>query len=144
MGFQSPSGVLGVCRGRGLEELIPSVWFQSPSGVLGVCRIHETATTLEAFALFQSPSGVLGVCRLRPRSRLRSRSRLFQSPSGVLGVCRAYRGRDVMQIFKTAFQSPSGVLGVCRLVGLRLVLWAGHVVSVPFRGFRGLQGGFCL
>ena len=41
---------------------------------------------------------------------------------------------------ETRFQSPSGVLGVCRLIAE-----AGEVevetVSVPFRGFRGLQAG---
>ena len=42
-----------------------SSWtFQSPSGVLGVCRAFSTAI-LTAFdkEVFQSPSGVLGVCR---------------------------------------------------------------------------------
>ena len=45
---------------------------------------------------------------------------------------------DAPGVFE-AFQSPSGVLGVCRTIKIirrhRPVL-----VSVPFRGFRGLQG----
>jgi len=38
--FQSPSGVLGVCRTStgGLGTTAPDGRFQSPSGVLGVCR----------------------------------------------------------------------------------------------------------
>ena len=38
--FQSPSGVLGVCRGNRtpLDAAGVFEWFQSPSGVLGVCR----------------------------------------------------------------------------------------------------------
>ena len=37
------------------------------------------------------------------------------------------------------FQSPSGVLGVCRGVFEALAKALELVVSVPFRGFRGLQ-----
>ena len=38
------------------------------------------------------------------------------------------------------FQSPSGVLGVCRDLE-RAISAIEQVVSVPFRGFRGLQAG---
>ena len=41
--------------------------------------------------------------------------------------------------FDLEFQSPSGVLGVCRTLVEALSEIDGEV-SVPFRGFRGLQG----
>ena len=60
----------------------------------------------------------------------------FQSPSGVLGVCRRHVEIAINTHLK--FQSPSGVLGVCRAHGRH---WQNmsFKVSVPFRGFRGLQ-----
>ena len=87
--------------------------------------------------LFQSPSGVLGVCRLAHDRLAHVLAHVFQSPSGVLGVCRGM----VPGVYRPEcgrFQSPSGVLGVCRSYWNKL----GHrfgTVSVPFRGFRGLQ-----
>ena len=89
--------------------------------------------------VFQSPSGVLGVCRGTLRLALKARDAMFQSPSGVLGVCRILYGwldHGNLQ----GFQSPSGVLGVCRGVVLSLGSQIAKV-SVPFRGFRGLQVG---
>ena len=62
----------------------------------------------------------------------------FQSPSGVLGVCRKIKGRHGGFV-SPAFQSPSGVLGVCRLLAVLYAVDAIIKVSVPFRGFRGLQ-----
>ena len=62
---------------------------------------------------------------------------LFQSPSGVLGVCRLAHDR-LAHVLAHVFQSPSGVLGVCRPSAVRLPLVTQRV-SVPFRGFRGLQ-----
>ena len=66
--------------------------FQSPSGVLGVCRVNAIKSVSDAYDAFQSPSGVLGVCR---RRRLQTLAFLvhgwFQSPSGVLGVCRSHK-----------------------------------------------------
>ena len=63
----------------------------------------------------------------------------FQSPSGVLGVCRS-KNQYLFALIKFKFQSPSGVLGVCREATTIEALAAISQVSVPFRGFRGLQG----
>ena len=41
--------------------------FQSPSGVLGVCRKTTMGTYTIIAETFQSPSGVLGVCRNNER-----------------------------------------------------------------------------
>ena len=42
--FQSPSGVLGVCRALELGDIwFKATGFQSPSGVLGVCRSHRSS-----------------------------------------------------------------------------------------------------
>ena len=66
---------------------------------------------------------------------------MFQSPSGVLGVCR-YSIDAVLKAVVYRFQSPSGVLGVCRHEKLiELIREQDRLVSVPFRGFRGLQEG---
>ena len=116
--------------------------------------------------MFQSPCGVLGVCRGRSRSLRQARRldvsvplrgfrglqvgsvgavvadgmRMFQSPCGVLGVCRDVFMR-VFEVHSEAFQSPCGVLGVCRLISLRNPRKRlSRGVSVPLRGFRGLQG----
>jgi len=90
--------------------------FQSPSGVLGVCRALSEVQSRTYAARFQSPSGVLGVCRKATWTRTKGFTYMFQSPSGVLGVCR-------QEYLTLADTSVSSVL-----------------VSVPFRGFRGLQG----
>ena len=45
------------------EGLMQAFAFQSPSGVLGVCRALVGALTPMLTTGFQSPSGVLGVCR---------------------------------------------------------------------------------
>ena len=141
MAFQSPSGVLGVCRVddlriaasrlpvvsvpfrgfRGLQARRPRfgsvghAWremFQSPSGVLGVCRIDRLLAGASGNTAFQSPSGVLGVCRAKMFALRAFIKGLFQSPSGVLGVCRSLRRAFTPP--SPTFQSPSGVLGVCR------------------------------
>ena len=64
----------------------------------------------------------------------------FQSPSGVLGVCRSFGKTKGIPVSDVQFQSPSGVLGVCREVCNASVTVPPLDVSVPFRGFRGLQG----
>ena len=76
----------------------------------------------------------------QPDVRVAHVSQGFQSPSGVLGVCRGVAKTRPTSLMRTGFQSPSGVLGVCRVRrnALRSDRRAG--VSVPFRGFRGLQG----
>ena len=73
-----------------LNSDVPTV-FQSPSGVLGVCRNEDDSSTGE-LPSFQSPSGVLGVCRTSWKLVKQTRYATFQSPSGVLGVCRAISG----------------------------------------------------
>ena len=167
--FQSPSGVLGVCRDakrkslaaemarlygvsvpfrgfRGLQDVAEQKRkgerkhrFQSPSGVLGVCRATTSTVSTVSAAEFQSPSGVLGVCRLTMQQAEEWAATLFQSPSGVLGVCRVTWQRRMSRGPFPSFQSPSGVLGVCRLDEYVQQAEA-MTVSVPFRGFRGLQG----
>jgi len=37
--------------------------FQSPCGVLGVCRVSGKGKDAGVVYMFQSPCGVLGVCR---------------------------------------------------------------------------------
>ena len=69
---------------------------------------------------------------------VRAARELFQSPSGVLGVCRS-SSSAVTPMFSASFQSPSGVLGVCRHCKTRRDGTRDPRVSVPFRGFRGLQ-----
>ena len=163
--FQSPSGVLGVCRAFAVAEAeaeavvsVPfrgfrglqaagakrtrsvDALFQSPSGVLGVCRlVLARFIDLILVCEFQSPSGVLGVCRLMVARLDRRDALAFQSPSGVLGVCRdaAWLPRGVCG--PIWFQSPSGVLGVCRSSLSPQERRDRRGVSVPFRGFRGLQ-----
>ena len=87
--------------------------FQSPSGVLGVCR-HEGKLVQTDASMFQSPSGVLGVCRhdfvTYPAVKgLRKVSVPFRGFRGL----QDYVWRDI-QANQVGFQSPSGVLGVCR------------------------------
>jgi len=60
---------------RGLQESANGTgrWasssFQSPSGVLGVCRASAGNSALAPSSrMFQSPSGVLGVCRAKNRN----------------------------------------------------------------------------
>ena len=89
--------------------------------------------------LFQSPCGVLGVCRALDGCGVGGIAPIqFQSPCGVLGVCRSTSCFSPPST--RMFQSPCGVLGVCRQLTEygRALLWD---VSVPLRGFRGLQGG---
>ena len=120
--------------------LRPRRTFQSPSGVLGVCRIPGDNVFHNTDTMFQSPSGVLGVCRaITAVVALRSETGQFQSPSGVLGVCRGHEWNPIAT-GSLGFQSPSGVLGVCRHLSSPIGLRGVRGVSVPFRGFRGLQG----
>ena len=44
--------------------------FQSPSGVLGVCRTACPEAIRASLIAFQTPSGVLGVCRVKTREEL--------------------------------------------------------------------------
>jgi len=46
---------------------------------------------------------------------------------------------DNDQSLSPEFQSPCGVLGVCRALGAAGLFETGIRVSVPLRGFRGLQ-----
>ena len=87
--------------------------FQSPSGVLGVCRGYFKASQSEEAALFQSPSGVLGVCRRAMNVLYCRRRRVVSVP---------FRGFRGLQERRTDRKGTA------------------RVVSVPFRGFRGLQG----
>ena len=146
--FQSPSGVLGVCRiftepvAAAPKVVAVSVPFRGFRGLQDVAKAWRVDAA--DYDEFQSPSGVLGVCRgqtdrtRRPvpgtgvsvpfrgfrglqgyRSQVDSHMAVaFQSPSGVLGVCRNAMKLIVYRIAEAAFQSPSGVLGVCRS-GLR-------------------------
>ena len=113
--FQSPSGVLGVCRGEWPAELpiLPVMEFQSPSGVLGVCGAPGVFECLaKAFEVSVPFRGFRGL-RVPPDTIITDLSGVkFQSPSGVLGVCGPYVGT---------------------------VAWDEALVSVPFRGFRGLR-----
>ena len=63
---------------------------------------------------------------------------VFQSPSGVLGVC---RGCDVVTTRMFARHVSVPFRGFRGLQEEVFALWAvdTRVVSVPFRGFRGLQ-----
>ena len=87
--------------------------FQSPSGVLGVCRQASPGGCLSVASVFQSPSGVLGVCRMMDR---------YPEWVATLGVSVPFRGFRGLQAvcrrnethLHLEFQSPSGVLGVCR------------------------------
>ena len=66
-GFQSPSGVLGVCRAcflvvrKETDRLVVSVPFR---GFRGLQAGGSAETPGKGCPGFQSPSGVLGVCRL--------------------------------------------------------------------------------
>ena len=101
--FQSPSGVLGVCRvpitcgGRHTEGGV-SVPFRGFRGLQGIL---EELLKLIVQQRFQSPSGVLGVCRIKEARSLGVRWAVFQSPSGVLGVCR-------LSAAQTQRRSPEG------------------------------------
>ena len=114
--------------------------FQSPSGVLGVCRVGQSGDLHRAMATgFQSPSGVLGVCRSNVQfSHVACQSTVSVPFRGFRGL-QAHNGLTVQQAAQL-FQSPSGVLGVCRIFAARMAK-ADAKVSVPFRGFRGLQDG---
>ena len=59
--FRGFRGLQGLPKGRAANTVV--VTFQSPSGVLGVCRDEEAAYNSTFKGVFQSPSGVLGVCR---------------------------------------------------------------------------------
>ena len=127
---------------RGLQEpatrwmLLRGIAFQSPSGVLGVCRVITLIEQGVALDEFQSPSGVLGVCRL-PQWKWCDKLRIrFQSPSGVLGVCRAWAWAGSTACVSVPFRGFRGLQD--RRGSSRIGLNA-TVVSVPFRGFRGLQ-----
>ena len=112
--FQSPSGVLGVCRTCAETTATKSRMFQSPSGVLGVCReqagqpckLHdEVSVPFRGFRGLQDVETMMDVAEFTVT---------FQSPSGVLGVCRRGNDTDVPYAGHVWFQSPCGVLGVCR------------------------------
>ena len=90
--------------------------------------------------LFQSPFGVLGVCRLEPNRQGQSGWCLVSVPfRGFRGLQDGLTTAQAVQ-FASTFQSPSGVLGVCREHDRGIPRTVADRVSVPFRGFRGLQG----
>ena len=141
--FQSPSGVLGVCRTS--EEYV--AWrhrkFQSPSGVLGVCRASVSVSMLmygrSVSVPFRGFRGLQVIQHLRVPS-LRGR---------VSVPFRGFRGLQGGVAMPPAppqdwFQSPSGVLGPCRRGHLTALVVGSRAVSVPFRGFRGLQDDFIM
>ena len=139
--------------------------FQSPYGVLGVCRIiREGRSPVKGFSVSVPLRGFRGLqeslnaviteplkgvsvplrgFRGLQASRIGRAGRVgqgrFQSPCGVLGVCRMNVNDWETLIWRIRFQSPCGVLGVCRV---HHPVRSRHValVSVPLRGFRGLQG----
>jgi len=55
-------GLQGVDEDQYYVEIVE---FQSPCGVLGVCRETLFGLVEKASHRFQSPCGVLGVCRMR-------------------------------------------------------------------------------
>jgi len=72
-----------------LRDVLHDKVFQSPCGVLGVCRAFANSCLPQSLMRFQSPCGVLGVCRqINGLLAGSNKTELFQSPSGVLGVCR--------------------------------------------------------
>ena len=81
---------------RGLQAQFISTWsgrktslFQSPSGVLGVCRAMETWGGSDSINAVSVPfRGFRGLQGATVTSRSWRSARPFQSPSGVLGVCR--------------------------------------------------------
>ena len=120
------------------EPGLPADEFQSPSGVLGVCRDSLQRRARGFTPLVSVPfRGFRGLQVSPAATGRRWMRRVFQSPSGVLGVCREGASK-LPPVARVAFQSPSGVLGVCRAEE-RSVGFNCQVVSVPFRGFRGLQ-----
>ena len=91
---------------------------------------------------FQSPSGVLGVCRETVDEEERRLSQKVSVPfRGFRGLQEALNRLNHPDV--ASFQSPSGVLGVCRTRGHRASRRVQRRVSVPFRGFRGLQAVSC-
>ena len=113
-GFQSPSGVLGVCRKEEANEYLQEQNVSVPfRGFRGLQGLHEFYSGI-VNSPFQSPSGVLGVCRCRGLRVHSSCARTVSVPF------RGFRGLQVTGTGSTpaknmAFQSPSGVLGVCRV-----------------------------
>ena len=70
---------------------------------------------LVAVVQFQSPSGVLGVCRIITAERgHHGLPRLVSVPFRGFRGLQAALGRPVQEAQPSEFQSPSGVLGVCR------------------------------
>jgi len=116
--FQSPCGVLGVCRALSLGGMNGAqIEFQSPCGVLGVCR-HQWREISE------SQLGAVSV-PLRGFRGLQESEVPFLIPEivNVSVPLRGFRGLQVWEDFfrndaHASFQSPCGVLGVCRS-GLR-------------------------
>ena len=166
MMFQSPCGVLGVCRCglpsgnswigsrvsvplRGFRGLQEDWWYlrqpvdRSVSvplrgfrGLQGNMRLLGSLPC----AWFQSPCGVLGVCRScggMSRTQVNGVSVPLRGFRGLQAVC---RGKQV-GVGPAEFQSPCGVLGVCRSCG-GMSRTQVNGVSVPLRGFRGLQEKF--
>ena len=119
-------------------QLDEHIVFQSPSGVLGVSREAYLAgqpMTTEVSVPFRGFRGLqVPPSRLRPTRRPRP----FQSPSGVLGVSRngCNQGNPPRcHPVSVPFRGFRGLQAIIRLIWQRRTLR----VSVPFRGFRGLQ-----
>ena len=67
--FQSPSGVLGVCRPILLEWYTIAVLVSVPFRGFRGLQVAVAELEYSDREMFQSPSGVLGVCRTESQSR---------------------------------------------------------------------------
>jgi len=115
--------------------------FQSPCGVLGVCRSKEERRVFRCSKVSVPLRGFRGLQEAVGEGyRIFYTCDTFQSPCGVLGVCRERGHAHSPRRKPEAFQSPCGVLGVCR-TSFKATRKSGIAagVSVPLRGFRGLQ-----
>ena len=111
--------------------------FQSPSGVLGVCRWKKSGRSLPFLEVSVPFRGFRGL-QVEAATSIEDLAGVFQSPSGVLGVCRHLRVKEG-NAKKAQVSVPfRGFRGLQAYTGGKLVKGE-VVVSVPFRGFRGLQ-----
>ena len=111
--------------------------FQSPSGVLGVCRQELRDRHPELTAEVSVPFRGFRGLQDEVWSPILAIALQFQSPSGVLGVCRADRAAAAADAVEVSVPFR-GFRGLQALPAQRNP-FAGREVSVPFRGFRGLQ-----
>jgi len=106
--------------------------FQSPCGVLGVCRQVQDDRERAVEAVVSVPlRGFRGLQACIRDAAPSVRVRGFQSPCGVLGVCRTALN-IATQDFDLTFQSPCGVLGVCRSGSRNPPGWCGCLTRPGF------------